>query len=141
MPASARGRVVGRRGDGHRTSARPRAATNRSKTASASSGPGAPSGWYWTVSMGSVACRSPSTDPSFRLTWLTWNPERGRQRVADHLDLVVLGGDLDQPEVDVADRVVRAVVAEPEPASSRRRRPGRRSGGRGRSRAAAGRRR
>ena len=32
--------------------ARPCVATNRSKTASASSGPGAPSGWYWTVSIG-----------------------------------------------------------------------------------------
>ncbi len=31
------------------------AATKRSKTASASSGPGAPSGWYCTVSMGSAA--------------------------------------------------------------------------------------
>src|SRR5262249_17154829 len=51
------------------------AATNRSKTASASSGPGAPSGWYWTVSIGRVAWRRPSTEPSFRFTWLTWNPE------------------------------------------------------------------
>jgi hypothetical protein len=31
------------------------AATKRSKTASASSGPGEPSGWYWTVSIGSSA--------------------------------------------------------------------------------------
>src|SRR5213075_845660 len=45
------------------------AATKRSNTASASSGPGAPSGWYWTVSIGSSAWRRPSTDPSFRLTW------------------------------------------------------------------------
>ena len=41
---------------------------------------------------------------------------RGRQRVADDLDLVVLGGDLDEPEVDVLDRVVRPVVPEPQPA-------------------------
>ena len=51
------------------------AATNRSKTASASSGPGAPSGWYWTVSIGFSRWRRPSTDPSLRLTWLTWNPD------------------------------------------------------------------
>ena len=51
------------------------ATTNRSNTASASSGPGAPSGWYWTVSIGSVAWRSPSTEPSLRLTWLTWKPD------------------------------------------------------------------
>ena len=43
-------------------------------------------------------------------------PGRGRQRLADDLDLVVLGRDLDEPEVDVLDRVVRAVMAEPEPA-------------------------
>ena len=35
-----------------------------------------------------------------------------RQRVADDLDLVVLGGHLDEPELEVVDRVVRAVVAE-----------------------------
>ena len=52
----------------------PAAATNRSNTASASSGPGAPSGWYWTVSIGSVAWRRPSTEPSLRFTWLTWKP-------------------------------------------------------------------
>ena len=51
-----------------------------------------------------------------RLSWLTRNPDVGRQRVADHLDLVVLGGDLDEPESDVVDRVVRAVVPEPQAA-------------------------
>ena len=51
------------------------ASTNRSNTASASSGPGAPSGWYWTVSMGSSAWRSPSTERSLRLSWLTRNPD------------------------------------------------------------------
>ncbi len=38
----------------------------------------------------------------------------GRQRLADHLDLVVLGGHLDVAGVDVADRVVGAMVAEAE---------------------------
>src|SRR5450756_324048 len=58
-----------------RDSARARAAaTKRSKTASASRGPGAPSGWYCTVSIGSERWRSPSTEPSFRFTWLTMNP-------------------------------------------------------------------
>ena len=42
-------------------------------------------------------------------------PAAGRQRRADDLDLVVLGGHLDEPEVDVADRVVRPVMAEPQP--------------------------
>ena len=109
-----RGRLLGR--DGHRSTPRraAAAATNRSKTASASSGPGAPSGWYWTVSIGSSRWRSPSTEPSLRLTWLTRKPGRGRQRLADDLDLVVLGGDLDEPELEVLDRVVRAVMPEPE---------------------------
>ena len=42
------------------------------------------------------------------------DPEAGRrgQRVADDLDLVVLGRDLDEPELEVADRVVGAVVPE-----------------------------
>ena len=44
------------------------AATNRSNTASASSGPGAPSGWYWTVSIGFSRWRRPSTERSLRLT-------------------------------------------------------------------------
>ena len=68
-------------------------------------------------------------------------PGRGRQRRADDLDLVVLGGHLDDPELDVVDRVVRAVVAEPQPGRVGAGRPRRRSGGRGRCRAAAGRRR
>lgn len=55
----------------HRGACAVAAATKRSNTASASSGPGAPSGWYWTVSMGSSWWRNPSTEPSLRLTWLT----------------------------------------------------------------------
>ncbi len=133
-----RSRPAAQRGDPARSAAR---ATNRSNTARASSGPGAPSGWYWTVSIGSVAWRRPSTEPSFRLTWLTWNPEPREHGLPDHLDLVVLGRHLDQSQLDVADRMVCAVVPEPEPRSSPRRRLGPRSGGRGRCRAAAGRRR
>ena len=68
-------------------------------------------------------------------------PGRRRQRVPDDLDLVVLRRDLDQPELDVADRVVGAVVAEPEPRRLGAGGPRRRSGGRGRCPAAAGRRR
>ena len=140
-----RSRADHRRADGRLDQWPPRravaAVTNRSKTASASSGPGAPSGWYWTVSIGSSAWRRPSTEPSLRLSWLTRKPDRRRQGPGDHLDLVVLGRDLDDAGVEVADRVVRAVVAEPQ--AGRRRRPprDRRSDGRGRSRAAAGRRR
>ena len=62
-----------------------------------------------------LAWRRPSTDPSLRLTWLTRKPPL-RQRLADDLDLVVLGGHLDEAGVEVADGVVRAVVAEPQPA-------------------------
>ena len=87
-------------------------------------GPGAPSGWYWTVSIGRSRWRSPSTEPSLRLTWLTRNPDAARQRVADDLDLVVLRGHLDQPHLEVLDRVVGAVMPEAEPASCRRPRPG-----------------
>ena len=104
-------------GPGRAHPARTRAAaTNRSNTSSASSGPGAPSGWYWTVSIGSSRWRSPSTEPSLRLTWLTWKPDAGVTDVADDLDLVVLGRHLDPSELEVLDRVVRPVVAEPEPA-------------------------
>ena len=107
-----------RRADGRLDQSPPRravaAVTNRSKTASASSGPGAPSGWYWTVSIGSSAWRRPSTEPSLRLTWLTRNPDAAGSGLGDHLDLVVLGRDLDHAGVEVADRVVRPVVAEPQ---------------------------
>ena len=48
---------------------------------------------------------------------------RRRQRLADDLDLVVLGGHLDQPHLEVADRVVRAVVPEPEAGRVRARGP------------------
>ena len=37
------------------------------------------------------------------------------QRLADDLDLVVLGRHLDQPQLEVLDRVVGAVVPEPQP--------------------------
>ena len=36
----------------------------------ASCGPGAASGWYWTLNAGASSSRRPSTTPSFRLTWL-----------------------------------------------------------------------
>ncbi len=117
------------------------AATNRSNTASASSGPGAPSGWYWTVSIGRSRWRRPSTDPSLRLTWLTRNPLRSGRVCAHHLDFVVLGGHLDESELQVLDRVVRPVMPERAAGSSPRRRPARRSGGPGRSPAADARRR
>ena len=99
------------------------AATNRSKTASASSGPGAPSGWYWTVSIGFSRWRRPSTEPSLRLTWLTRKPDALGSDVADDLDLVVLGGHLDDAQLHVVDRMVRPVVSEPEPGRVRARSP------------------
>ena len=47
--------------------------------------------------------RRPSTDRSLRSTWLTRKP--GAAAATRHdLDLVVLGGDLDQAELDVLDR-------------------------------------
>ena len=102
-------------GLGHRTATADAAATKRSNTASASSGPGAPSGWYWTVSIGRLAVAEALHGPVVEVDLA--DPEAGplRDRRPDDLDLVVLGRDLDQPELEVADRVVRAVVAEPEP--------------------------
>ena len=113
----------------------------RSKTSAASSGPGEPSGWYWTVSIGSVRWRRPSTEPSLRLRWLTLKPDSAGDRLADHLDLVVLRGDLDAarcrgPAPDGSRRGARsAAVGCPRPPRAPR------SGGRGRCPAAAGRRR
>src|SRR5215469_9891385 len=36
----------------------------------ASCGPGAASGWYWTLNAGASSSRRPSTTPSLRLTWV-----------------------------------------------------------------------
>src|SRR5579875_3653736 len=47
-------------------------AQNSSNRSAASCGPGAASGWYWTLNTGRSSRRRPSTTPSFRLTWLTW---------------------------------------------------------------------
>ncbi len=126
---------------GHRAATPDTAATKRSNTASASSGPGAPSGWYWTVSIGCSRWRRPSTEPSLRLTWLTRKPDALRHRRSRRPG-------------------PRGSGRSPGPARARRRGPGgsrrggrtgvgscrrprhgRRSGGPGRSRAAAGRRR
>src|SRR5205085_7332012 len=48
----------------------------------------------------------------------------GRHGLADDLDLVVLGRDLHEPELGVADGMVRAVMAEPEPGRLGARRAG-----------------
>ena len=45
--------------------------TNLSNRYWLSCGPGLPSGWYCTENTGSVGWANPSTEPSFRLTWLT----------------------------------------------------------------------
>ena len=66
---------------------------------------------------------------------------RGRQRVADDLDLVVLGRHLDEAHLEVAGPGGSRRGGRTAAGACRRRRPGPRSGGRGRSRAAAGRRR
>src|SRR4029079_6324956 len=42
-------------------------------------------------------------------------PGAGRYRVAHHRALVVLGGDLNEPQVNVTDRMVRAVVPKSQP--------------------------
>ena len=100
------------------------AATNRSNTASASSGPGAPSGWYWTVSIGSSRWRRPSTEPSLRLTWLTWKPPARGSVSATTWTSWFWAVTWTRPRVDVADRVVRPVMAEPQPARLGAGRPG-----------------
>src|SRR6202012_3262044 len=47
-------------------------AQNSSNKSAASCGPGAASGWNWTLNTGRSSRRRPSTTPSLRLTWLTW---------------------------------------------------------------------
>ena len=47
------------------------AASQSSRTAAASWGPGAPSGWNWTERMGRERWANPSTVPSCRLRWET----------------------------------------------------------------------
>ena len=111
-----RGGLAGR--SAHRALVRPASRpprTGRTRRARRA-GPGAPSGWYWTVSIGSSRWRRPSTEPVVEVDLADPEPGRGRQRLADDLDLVVLGGHLDEPQLDVLDRVVGAVVAEPQPA-------------------------
>ena len=46
-----------------------------SNICSLSRGPGEASEWYWMLMTGSERCLSPSTVPSFRLTWLTSTSE------------------------------------------------------------------
>ncbi len=43
----------------------------RSKRCWLSWGPGAPSGWYWTLKTGRERWARPSTEPSFRFSWET----------------------------------------------------------------------
>src|SRR5215467_9317225 len=45
-------------------------AQNSLNNPDASCGPGAASGWYWTLKAGASSSRSPSTTPSLRLTWV-----------------------------------------------------------------------
>src|SRR5262249_60267326 len=44
---------------------------NSANRPAASCGPGAASGWYWTLKAGASSIRSPSTTPSLRFTWVT----------------------------------------------------------------------
>ena len=87
-------------------------AMKRSKTSSASSGPGDPSGWYWTVSIGLVSVAQALDRAVVEVALADDEAGLARQRLADDLDLVVLCGDLDAAGVEVLDRVVGAVVAE-----------------------------
>ena len=89
-----------------------RPATNRSKTSSASSGPGEPSGWYWTVSIGSSRWRRPSTEPSLRLRWLTRKPDAAGSDSPTTWTSWFWAVTWTPPVLEVLDRVVRAVVAE-----------------------------
>ena len=68
-----RARITGRVRVRH-AAGRTRRRTGRTRRARRA-GPGAPSGWYWTVSIGSSAWRRPSTERSLRLTWLTRKPD------------------------------------------------------------------
>ena len=79
----------------------------RSKNGTASCGPGAASGWNWSVSKPSP--RSPSTVPSLSETWLTSAAVAGLDGEA-----VVLRGDEDALRPGDAHGVVGAAVAERE---------------------------
>ena len=76
-----------------------------------SCGPGLASGWYWTEKTGSESCARPSTDPSFRLTWLTRKPLSEGNRRGVHLEPVILGGDVGAARFQVLDGLVGAAVA------------------------------
>ena len=75
-----------------------------------SCGPGLASGWYWTEKTGSESCARPSTDPSFRLTWLTRKPLLRGNRRRVHLESVILGGDVGAARFEVFDGLVGATV-------------------------------
>ena len=92
------------------------AATNRSKTASASSGPGRPFRVVLDRLDRQVAVAQALDRPVVEVDLADVEPAGPGQRVGDDLDLVVLGGHLDEPAVHVADRMVRPVMAEPQPA-------------------------
>ena len=115
--------------------------TNRSNTASASSGPGAPSGWYWTVSIGFSRVAQPLHRAVVEVELA--HPEARRRRDRRRRRPGPRGS---------ARSPGRSPCRGPGPGGSRRgartaagwsprRPPVRRSGGRGRSPAAAGRRR
>ena len=77
------GRLAWTRRHGGRASRhapRRQASTNRSNTASASSGPGAPSGWYWTVSIGFSRVAQPLDRPVVEVELADPEPGARRQR-------------------------------------------------------------
>src|SRR5215468_7856057 len=98
---------------------------NWSKRSTASCGPGAASGWYWTLNAGRSSRRMPSTTPSLRLTWLTTASPNGVPKgfrapagtCAHSLrggKAVVVAGDVDAAGGQVKHRLVHAAVPVPE---------------------------
>src|SRR6202034_827797 len=57
--------------------AAPIRAAKSSKRSTASCGPGAASGWYWTAKAGRSSSAMPSTTPSLRFTWVTAAAPKG----------------------------------------------------------------
>ncbi len=92
--------------------AAPMRARKRSKTSTASSGPGEPSGWYCTVSMGSVVVAQPLDAAVVEVALADREAGAAWQRVGVHRDLVVLGRDLHPSGAQVLHRMVRAVMPE-----------------------------
>ena len=100
----------------------------------ASCGPGAASGWYWTLNAGASSSRRPSTTPSLRLTCVIWAGPKSVSKTPPgqfiasagwqrHREAVVVAGDLHLAGADVLHGLVHAAVAEAQLVGAKAERP------------------